>query len=52
VNSPIERVRLKGRLDRAESEIALLKEQLELIKNRFKSLRKNINYLSKISLIH
>ncbi|MFZ2655482.1 MAG: hypothetical protein WAX69_11190, partial [Victivallales bacterium] len=35
-NSPIERVRLKGKLDRAENEIALLREQLDLIKGRFK----------------
>ena len=34
-NSPIERVRLKGKLDRAENEISLLSEQLELLKRRF-----------------
>lgn len=34
-NSPIERVRLKGKLDRAQSEISLLREQLGLLKARF-----------------
>ena len=34
-NSPIERVRLKEKLDRAENEISLLREQLGLLKARF-----------------
>jgi putative transposase len=37
-NSQIERVRLKGKLDRAENEIALLKEQLGLLRDRFKKI--------------